>query len=140
MNKIGCLIIVFVVLITACVSCGEKEPHQLSAPLEFDSLEAFEQFEKDRSVTLSNDAPVPSYFVPDAVPQGYVFAKVSKRENVYIMPEYKTSAAPEQSGDLSDYALERLQCVLYKYCLYADADAAAALQSNYADKAMPRGR
>lgn len=104
-----------------------EAPETLFAPESFSSFEAFEKHEKEKKTNA-----VSCYYVPSSLSKDYRLQKITKRENIYVMVEYRISAPADSTEKLSEYDAERLQTLICRYSLYADGK--KALEENFLNK------
>ena len=135
----GIILIFIVISLTSCTTPGTSNPamppyHDSSsddltqpAPDSYTSFEAFEEAEKQ-----SGEKALPHYFVPATLSDDYQLTQITKRDNVYVMIEYKIASGAVSSEKLSEYDTERLSTLICRYSLYTDAQ--KALEMNYINK------
>lgn len=97
------------------------------APGSFASFEEFEQSEKQ-----AGQKALSHYFVPATLSDNYELTQITKRDNVFVMIEFKLTTGAVSSEKLSEYDLERLSTLILRYSLYPDAQ--KALETNYINK------
>jgi hypothetical protein len=126
---LGILVIAMMLSIASCSHGKEPSPEDLtqSAPGTFTSFAAFEQSEKQ-----AGDTALSHYFVPAMLSDDYKLARITKREDVYVMVEYTVEPGAVSAEKLGEYELERLSTLICRYSLYDDAD--QALEAGFIDK------
>ena len=128
MKRIALLGLVSALVLAFCACSGSDAPlsgattdestypQALIAPDAFSSFEEFEKHEKE-----AGEASVSKYYVPAAVPEGYAFAGITKRDGVYVAVHYLLPADKLPSTEkLDSHGIERMTSLICEYSLFAD--------------------
>lgn len=124
MKRIILLLLLSIALAACSADISETEPTEICdgylAPQQFQSIAEYEQYEKDEENGAS------CYYIPAAVPEGFVLADISKREGIYLSFLYRSGTEQD------DYEADRLNTLSCSNSLFEDGE--AALKSNFVDK------